>query len=105
MKQITVVAVEQYEPGWPDGTLVEIIDWFKEKLAEIPEEHRAAAKCSIDSSSFYDSSHAMIEIAYWREETPFELGEWQAAEERRLIKQKNSELATLRDLQAKYPGA
>lgn len=101
--QVSVFDGEQYDGGWPDGTLIKVIEWFQGKLAEIPEEYRQSATCDISSSPNWGDSHCgRIEIDYWRPETDEEmqarLAEYKAEAERN----RSQELATLAALEAKY---
>ena len=60
---VTVFNAERYEAGWPfdcDAKLVDIIEWFTEKLEEIPEEYREEAECDISSEGGYGN------IGQWR---------------------------------------
>lgn len=103
--KVTVFDKEQYDGEWPDGRLVDVIAWFQAKLAEVPEEYRAEARCEIDSASGYEGSHyGHIAISYTRAETDEEMTarETRKAANRAACEQR--ELAALRALQAKYPG-
>jgi len=102
--KITIFYQEQYGgPDWPPEDAIKYIEWFSEKLASIPEEHRKNAKIELDSSGGYeDSSYVKIKIYYSREETDLEI---QAREEKERFAReetKKRDLAMLSALKAKY---
>lgn len=95
-KRIVVYRGKQYEADFPDddAKLTAVIEWLQTKLAEVPEQYRAEARCEISSEGYYDSTHATIEISYARIETDDESVERErqsealrAAEERHLLAQ------------------
>lgn len=101
---VTVFDGEQHNGDWPALRLVDAIAWFQAKLAEIPEEYRAEARCEIDSSSGYEDCHyGHILISYCRPETDEELAARIAQERADKAHCERMEIAALRALQAKYP--
>lgn len=71
-----VYSGQQYDEGFPsyNWTLNRVIEWFHDKLYQIPEEYRAKAVCEIASEGGYEGCHyGSIKISYWRKETDAEL--------------------------------
>ena len=102
IKTVTVVAEEQYGSDWPPNKPYEFMSWFQSKISLIPEEFRDSATIEIDSSTSYDSSHATIEIRFYRPETDAEEAAREQNERLRAEIQRNAELRTLSALKAKY---
>ena len=108
--KINVCDVEQYDGGWPTrntpSLLVDVIAWFSNKLAEIPEQYRADARCEIDAVSGYEGeSYAHIEISYERPETDKEMTYIIMNEDTLSGRIREREIDMMKKLQAKYPDA
>lgn len=90
--QIKVFEKGQYGDEWPPEAAADYIAWFQAKVAQIPEEYRAAARIEIESDEGYEGSHyGTITISYWRVETDEEVAArcqknaiWRANREREL---------------------
>ncbi len=75
-KRVILVKAEQYDPDFPAGGLVDVIDRLQRLLEEVPLEFRDTAQLDFNSvSSYYDSHYCEIEIIYRRPETD---EEWEA---------------------------
>jgi len=72
-KTIVIFNKEQYDGEWPEENAVEFINWFSDKVNNIPSEYRDKAIIELDSVLSYESSsYVNIEISYVRPETPEE---------------------------------
>ncbi len=74
-KFIRIYVADGDSTDWPPDNLVELIAWLKNKLSEIPEEHRGVATCEISSEGGDDWHMAHMDISYHREETEKEIEE------------------------------
>lgn len=105
-RRITVVAAEQYDPGFPPGRLLEFAAWLQAIINEIPEECRESAEIEIDStSSYYDSHYAQVQVTYRRPETDKEWDDRKADVMRRVHEAEALERQALERLKAKYDPA
>lgn len=83
--EVVVFAAERYDGQWFPEKLEETVIWLQDKLAEIPEEYRSAAKIEIDSVGSYEDTHyASVSISYWRPPTDAEIEERNSAKRKRL---------------------
>ena len=101
MKQNKVIrkTFEQYNGDWPKLDASAFIDWFQNKIADVPDECRDSLTIDIDSG---DGGYATIEFVYTRLETDTEEAkreQYALSREELIRKQELSELARL---QAKY---
>lgn len=104
---VEVCNLEQYDGDWPTSdcpsTLMGAIAWFNNKLAEIPEEYRATARCEIASTGGWEGCHyGHIEINYQRLETKEEAACRQAKQKAHEASIRDHEISQLRKLRAKY---
>ena len=103
MRKQTRVKVFDRDGEWPPTYATECVSWFAEKLASIPDEHKAAAKIEFGSESGYEGDHYVrIQIYYVRPETDDEIAAREAEERRRQEEWKDQELRTLAALKEKY---
>lgn len=77
-KLVTIVVYhgEKYSDGFPhyEWSALEVLNWFSEKVAQIPAEHMASSRIYFDSESGYEESHyPTISITYSRPETDEEI--------------------------------
>jgi hypothetical protein len=105
--RVEVFNADQYDGDWPTekcpAKLADAIQWFQGKLEVIPPEFRDSATCEIGSTSGYEDSHyGHIEIWYERPETAEERAARRADRKAKDAAKTELELATLRELQAKY---
>lgn len=105
---VRVVSQEQYDSGpfdfgsGSDGSLVEVVNSFAHLVEMIPPEHRAQARCEIDSASGYEDSHyARITVEYTRPATDQEIAEAVAHREAMAANDRNRDIAAFQALKAK----
>lgn len=92
-------------PGYLFPTkATESINWFLDKLSQIPEEFRESATIQIETVQDYDDYHTEITFSYSRPQTDEEV----LAEERKVRSAKKykeqQDLEMLARLKAKYEG-
>ena len=101
MKQKKIVrkTFEQYNGDWPKLDASAFIDWFQNKIADVPDECRDSLTIDIDSG---DGGYATIEFVYTRLETDDEEAIRELTDLSREARIREQELSDLARLQAKY---
>ena len=109
-RTVRVVLQEQYDGGpfdfgesYEDGSLNRVIDSLLAIRESIPAEHRASARCQIDSVGSYEGSHyARIEVNYARPETDEEWAERRTRDISEAQAERQREMAEYERLKAKF---
>ena len=104
MKKQKTVTIYDYDkaPHAPPSDLVEYIAWLQAKLDEIPEKFRPSARTDIYGCEQYGSGVLCYTIEYDRPETDEEQAARENADRVNADAVRQSELATLEALRAKY---
>ena len=101
-KQKTVTIYDYDKAPNPPSDLVEYIAWLQSKLDEIPEKFRPSARTDIYGCEQYGSGVLCYTIEYDRPETDEEQAARENADRVNADAVRQSELATLEALRAKY---
>jgi len=100
---VTVFCEDEYNKDWPPENAVGFVEWFAQKLEQVPVEYRSKATIALDSVGSYEDSHYVnIGISYSRPETDKEEQNRLAYENNKMLRLKENELRTLAELKAKY---
>jgi len=100
---IEVCRVEQYDTDYPPKDARACLNWFQDKLAQIPQEYQPSATIEISSIDDYKGEHSgLITVKYKRPETKDEEAKRLKKENGRKDAVRAQELAELKRLQEKY---
>lgn len=103
--RVRLLYIEENEGDWPPEQAADFMAWWRDKLEQIPQEHRSRAGIEISSDSDYDgASHACLEIFYSRPETYYECEERLRSEGTMAMEREKRDRAQYETLRKRFGG-